>query len=141
MRLVEVFFYGSFMNPKVLTVAGVDAQGLRRARLDGFTLEVKSGANLMESDGESVYGMVGRVNHVDLNKLYGQELLSFGSYFVEPTLVSTDNGFVPALCYIAPKVKDGLASKDYIDTILEVAEKYSFPESYIAMLKTIETRA
>src|SRR5205807_6372084 len=69
-RLVRVFFYGTFMNPKVLAEYGIAAGEVLPARVMNFELCIRPRVNLLPCNGASVYGAVISVTHDDLTKIY-----------------------------------------------------------------------
>jgi hypothetical protein len=130
----RVFFYGSFINRQVLAEVDLVPDCVEVARLWGFDIRIKPLANLVRSDRHSVYGIVCETTHVELNRLYGQDWV--GEYFPEPVLVETVEGrLLPALCYIAPRMKPSPAAGDYIDRIVDPAREYGFPGWYVERLE------
>jgi hypothetical protein len=70
MRGVWTFFYGSFMNQEVLAEAGVEPMERQLGRLDGWALEVAPRATLVPTPGGSVYGVLAKITHNDIDKIY-----------------------------------------------------------------------
>jgi hypothetical protein len=131
---VKVFFYGSFINRRVLADVDLLPEEVEVARIWGFDIHVRPLANLVRSDRHSVYGIVCTTTHADLERLYGQEWV--GAYLPEAVLVETKDGrLIPALCYIAPGMAPGRAADDYLDRIVGPAREYGFPEWYIERLE------
>src|SRR5919198_2892435 len=100
-RKVWVFFYGSFINRRVLAEVGFVPEEVRVARLWGFDIRIGPLANLVPSERGCVWGVLCRASHAELARLYGQAWV--GTYLPEAVLVEdSDGALVPALCYIAP---------------------------------------
>ena len=62
-RKVWVFFYGSYINFKVLKDIGFEPYVYEVARLDGFDIEIKPIVNLFPSNKACVYGIVTQATH------------------------------------------------------------------------------
>ncbi len=135
---VAVFFYGSYMNPRVLEEASLSPDSLQPATLDDFEIEIRPLANLVRADGGRAYGVVVFATHAELQRLYthAREVLG-GNYLPFPIVVRTRSGeHVPALCYIAPTLEPRPALDEYIDRIVEPAKLHGFPASYIERLES-----
>jgi hypothetical protein len=129
-----VFFYGSFLNRRVLVDGGLTPEDVEVARLWGFDVRVQPLANLVRADGLCVYGIVCRATHAELARLYGQPWV--GTYLPEAVLVESAGGrLLPALCYLAPDPPVAPAAGDYLDRIVGPAREYGFPEWYVARLE------
>jgi hypothetical protein len=137
MRRVWTFFYGSFMNPAVLAKAEVHPTDLQMARLDGWRLSIAPRATLIPSESDSVHGVVARLSHADLDKLYAKDWFGFGTYLPEAVTVTDTTGRrLPAMCYIAWQTEGGRPAHDYVDKILSIAREYSFPEDYVRHIQS-----
>lgn len=135
-RKVWTFYYGSFVNPRVLNKAGVFPTDAQSGRLDGWDIVIEPRATLKPSDRCCVYGILAKVNHADLDKLYAKDWFGFGAYLPEAVNVAVGNNMlVPAMCYIAWEMEGGKATTEYIDKIIEIAIKYEFPQWYVDKVK------
>jgi hypothetical protein len=135
---VAVFFYGSYMNPRVLEEANLSPATFETAELDHFEIVVRPLANLVPADRGRVYGVLTFATHAELERLYAhaREVLG-GNYVPFPVVVRARRGaLVPALCYMAPDLAPGPASNDYIDRIIDPAKRHGFPGAYIAHLES-----
>lgn len=136
---VNVFFYGSYMNLEVLHKQGISDRAFQVAQLPGYALTIGSAANVVKNGLERVFGIVTPLSHDELDTLYSREAQAkLGAYYLpEPVLVMTaDGNFLPALCYIAYDGVAGVASSAYIETILNAAQQYHFPPSYIQHIES-----
>ena len=137
MRTVKVFFYGSFMSPEVLAKADVHPTDLQKARLEGWKLVIAPRATLVPAASASVYGVVARLTHVELDRLYAKDWFGFGTYLPEAVLVTLDAGDpLPAISYIAWQLEGGKPTRDYVEKILSVARQFSFPEDYVRHIQS-----
>jgi hypothetical protein len=137
MRRVWTFFYGSFMNPEVPAKAEVRPTEAQVGRLDGWDIKIAPRATLIPSDGGSVFGILAKVTHADLDKLYTKDWFGFGTYLPEAVLVADSAEHpVPALCYIAWEMEGGSPTREYMDKVLSVARQFEFPDWYINRIKS-----
>ena len=132
-RKVQVFFYGSFMNLRVLEEAGIPKRPFAPAAIHGYELVIQPHANITEAGDGVVYGILANITHAELETLYSTHLgtITTAHYLPEATLVSTRGGkIVPAMVYIAHDMTPALADNAYVDRILKPASDYGFPSWY-----------
>jgi hypothetical protein len=135
---VWTFFYGSYMNLNVLKEVDLVPEEYQVGKLSGFDIQIQPLANLVRSDQHCVYGIVVKVTHDELKRLYAHaEHVLGGVYLPEAVLTEMRDGtWRPALCYIAPSLDPKPAAHDYIDRIVGPARKYAFPTWYIERLES-----
>ncbi|PWT90193.1 MAG: hypothetical protein C5B54_07600 [Acidobacteria bacterium] len=135
---IWTFFYGSYMNLDVLKQVNYKPEKWEVAKLNGYDIRISPRANLFRSDRDCVYGIVATAKHSELDRLYAHAQNVLGElYLPEAVLVETmKHKFLPALCYICPKMKPRPAAKDYVDRIVAPAKKLGFPKWYIEKLKS-----
>ena len=74
----------------------------------------------------------------DLTELYAEE--SVADYLREPVTVELMDGTrVPAICYNLPVKKVTGADRDYAKSLLEVATRLGFPDSYLDQIRQAST--
>ena len=85
-----------------------------------------------------MFGVLACATHRELDRLYAHARDVLGeTYLPHPVLVQTQAGEArPALCYIAPRMIEKPADRDYVDRILEPARTLDFPEWYLARLES-----
>ena len=135
---VVTFFYGSYMNPAVLREVDIVPDRIEAAMLPGFDIEIRPLANLLRAEQNAVYGANATATHAKLKRLYAhaEEVLG-GLYLPHPVLTQTASGqWEPALTYIAPDLKAGQATADYVDRIVQPGRQYGFPDWYISKLES-----
>ena len=133
-----VFFYGSYINSAVLREVDLVPDRVVVARLPGFDIEIRPMANLVRSDQHTVYGILATATHAELDRLYShaRDVLG-GVYLPRAVLAHTLSGQAePALCYIAPNLIAGPASREYVARILEPARAYGFPAWYLSRIES-----
>ena len=136
---VWVFFYGSYMNLRVLEEVDYAPARWEVARVAGFDIVIRPRANLVRSDRHCcVYGIVATATHDELQRLYAHAQDVLGeTYLPEAVLAETRGGkFIPALCYIAPRIEPRPADNDYIDRIVGPAKELGFPDLYVDLLES-----
>ena len=132
-RRVAAFFYGSFMRREVLSRGGYELREFEVARLPGFDIHVSPRAGLSRSDRHSVYGILARLTHAELGRLYSMPGVDV--FLPEAVLVETRDGKLqPALCYLPAVLDDKPADREYLGHLVRVAREYAFPEWYITRL-------
>ena len=102
-RRIGVFFYGSYMNLRVLADVGLRPQRHEVACLRGFDIRIAPLANVVRSERHTVYGILTAATHAELDRLYAhaREVLG-GVYLPEAVIVECRDGALrPAVCYIA----------------------------------------
>jgi hypothetical protein len=136
-RRLWVFFYGSFMSPDVLARADVHPADPQTARLDGWELTIAPRATLIPAPGRSVHGVVARLTHAELDRLYAKDFFGFGAYLPEAVLVTiAPEDRLPAITYISWELEGGRPAPDYVEKILSVACERSFPEEYVRHVRS-----
>jgi hypothetical protein len=141
--LVHAFFYGSYMNLEVLAQVDLRPRDVEIACLPGFDIRIAPLANLVPSHDHSVYGILARASHAELERLYAhaRDVLG-GTYLPRAVVVETrDRRFVPALCYIADDAGAGAPSADYLERILKPARELDFPDWYVRRLESFGARS
>ena len=130
-RQIEIFFYGLFMDEDALREQGLRPAGARQALVEGFVLRLGARATLVPDAGQSVHGMLMRLTHDEVDRLYAEPTVS--AYRPEPVIAKLANGeSVAALCFNLPRAPDGASSNpDYAEKLKAVARKLGLPESYI----------
>ena len=130
-RQIEILFYGLFMDEDALREQGLRPAGARQALVDGFVLRLGARATLVPDAGQSVHGMLMRLTHDEVDRLYAEPTVS--AYRPEPVIAKLANGeSVAALCFNLPRAPDGASSNpDYAEKLKAVARKLGLPESYI----------
>jgi hypothetical protein len=135
---VWVFFYGSYINFRVLRELEFVPERWEVARLDGFDIRIQPRANLVRSDRHCVYGIVATASHAELTRLYAHARDVLGEvYLPEAVLTRTAADlWRPALCYICPEMDPRPAESDYIERIVGPARDLGFPGWYVDRLES-----
>ena len=134
-RYIEVFFYGLFMDDKLLRSRGIVPLNPRPATVEGFGLRIGNRATLVPAKSERSYGMVMGLTHQELEGLYygpGLEL-----YRPEAVNCMTFGGeLVSALCYNLPNAPaPDEANEEYAGKLRAVLTKLGFPAEYVERVR------
>lgn len=134
---VWVFFYGSYMNRRVLAESELVVAELEPARLSGWDIAIRPRANVVRAEMGTVHGVLGRMTHDELTRLYAHAHAVLGeTYLPEAVLTETRTGtWRPALCYICPDMAPRPAAADYVDRIVDAACEHGLPADYVARLE------
>jgi hypothetical protein len=138
-RRVRVFFYGTFMDPAVLSEHGVAASDVMAASVSGFDLVVGPRVNLVRSDWACSYGALIAVTHDDLSALYAGLEERFGvQYLPEAVLARTRDGVhTPALCYIAHEMAAGKPDPAYVAHLAACIRALGLPDWYASRVESL----
>ncbi len=126
-RLVEVFFYGLYMDDSILKSRDVVAKNKKVGYVDGYRLRIGKNATLLRDKNSKSYGVICSITHDDIYKLYGATGLI--NYVPEALIVRTDDSKnSPAICYVLlnPPRKDEINS-DYYQKLTLCMKEYGFP--------------
>ena len=133
-RRVDVFFYGLFMDESLLRAQGLEPQGVERATVEGFALQIGQRATLVPSADRTVQGVMFSLTLAELNKLYSDP--SVAAYRPHAVLARLADGqSVPALCYSLPNPLPSEPNPEYVSKLRAIAEKVRLPRDYIDSLR------
>jgi len=134
---VQVFFYGSYMNPAVLSEMQVVPERFVVARLDGYDIRIAPRANLEPSSEHCVWGVLIEATHAELQRLYAHARDVLGeTYLPHPVLTRTREGaWLPAMCYLAASMAAQRPDPGYVDRIIQPARSFGFPDWYVRRLE------
>lgn len=134
-RRIAIFFYGLFMDPALLRAQGIMPAGAEQALLRGMALRIGQRATLVPEERAVVYGMLMRLTHAEIDRLYGEDSVS--SYRPEAVEVELrDGALCAALCFnlvVPPAV--GELNPGYAAKLRLLGERLCFPASYLAQIR------
>jgi hypothetical protein len=131
---MRVFFYGLFMDERLLSSKGIEPSQERAGFVDGYGLRIGERATLVHRPGDCAYGVVMTVTPDEATKLYRED--SVADYLPEPVTVELIDGTkVEATCYNLPGEQVTGANKAYAEALLELASKLGFPDFYLAQIR------
>ncbi|WP_322053068.1 gamma-glutamylcyclotransferase family protein [Paraburkholderia bannensis] len=133
-RLVDMFFYGLYMDGANLAAKGVHPRLPRVGRILDHRVVVATKAILTRAPGEVAVGMVYALTHCEIDRLYD----GLDDYRAEAFIARIDdpNGgvspLVPALAmvHVAPRI-DGAVDADYIAGLHITLTSLGFSTSHL----------
>ncbi|HEX8891154.1 MAG TPA: gamma-glutamylcyclotransferase family protein [Pyrinomonadaceae bacterium] len=134
-RLIDVFFYGLFMDEALLRDKGVDPQNRRLAFIENFCLIIGARATLVPCSNGTVHGVLFSLTHAEIDALYSEASVSV--YRPEAVLARLDDGsVVAALCFNLP-VPPSASERNpqYALKLKELAARIGLPESYLSSIQ------
>jgi hypothetical protein len=134
-RRIDIFFYGLFMDAELLRGRGVEPAETRAASVAGFALRVGQRAALVPHAGARAHGIVMRVTHDEIARLYADP--SVQAYRPEAVLAELADGTpIPALCYnLMSPPPPGEADPQYAARLRDLARRLGLPADYIAQIR------
>ena len=134
--MIDVFFYGLFMNENLLEEKGLNPANPRKGYVDGFGLRIGERATLVSAVGERAYGVVMSLTDEEVTDLYSEE--SVADYVPEAVIVVLDSGAaVEATCYNLPAKLLMGSNRTYAKSLLRVAANQGFPHHYLETIKQL----
>lgn len=135
---MRVFFYGLFMDESLLAAKGIEASEVSLGFVDGYGLCIGERATLVRRPDSRAYGAMMDIAPSEATELYADE--SVADYLPERVTVELVDGTqVEASCYNLPSDKVSGANKEYAESLLEVATRLGFPDSYLDQIRQART--
>ncbi len=136
--LMNVFFYGLFMDNTLLDEKGISVSNTAVGYVDGFALRIGERATLVRCAGARAYGVVMNVAAADVEHLYADS--SVADYVPEPvTVTRIDGSNAEASCYNLPLDKVTGTNKNYAQSLLELADRLGLPDVYLEQIRQAAT--
>ena len=135
---MRVFFYGLFMDESLLATKGIAPSEVKLGFVDGYGLCIGERATLVRRPDSLAYGAMMDIAPSEATELYAEE--SVADYLPEPVIVELMDGTqVEATCYNLPSDKVTGANKEYAESLLDVATRLDFPDSYLYQIRQART--
>lgn len=131
---MSVFFYGLFMDERLLASKGIEPSEVAPGFVDGYALRIGERATLVRQPGRRAYGLVMKITPAEATKLYSEP--SVADYVPEPVSVERmDGGRVEATCYNLPgRIVTG-GNPEYVEALSDLAARLGFPEAYLEEIR------
>ena len=131
---MRVFFYGLFMDERLLATKGIKPTNTSVGFVNGYGLYIGERATLVRRPNSRAYGAIMDIAPDEAEELYAED--SVADYLPEPVTVELMDGTqVEATCYNLPSAKVTWTNKDYAESLLKVANRLGLPDSYIEQIK------
>jgi hypothetical protein len=122
------------MDQSLLATKGIEPSDANPGFVDGYSLRIGERATLVRSPGSRAYGTVMDISPGEAAELYAEA--SVADYLPEPVIVETLDGTkVEATCYNLPGDKVTGTNRQYAESLLELATKLRFPDSYLEQIR------
>lgn len=122
------------MDESLLATKRIKPSNVRLGFVDGYALRIGERATLVRSPGGRAYGAMMDIAPHQATELYAEE--SVADYLPEPVIVDLMDGTrVEATCYNLPDDKITGTNKEYADSLLNVATRLGFPDSYLDQIR------
>jgi len=126
-RLIDVFFYGLYMDPEILKARGVEPRNPRTAVARGYRLRVGKMATLLREEHAEAHGIVYRLTHDELNALYrGAGLEAYVAEALEVETQTRDRLAVLCCNLLVPPGEDEL-NPEYLDKLNRCMNRLGVP--------------
>ena len=131
---MRVFFYGLFMDERLLVTKGIKPTNISVGFVNGYGLHIGERATLVRRPNGRAYGAVMDIAPNEATELYAED--SVADYLPEPVTVELMDGTqVEATCYNLPSAKVTGTNKDYAESLLKVANRLGLPDYYIDQIR------
>jgi len=131
---IAVFFYGLFMDESLLVSRGIAPLLATLGYVDGYRLKIGERATLIPQRAARAHGVLMTIGRQDAAALYSDESVS--DYVPEPVSVTLPDGSVkPAVCYNLPPDKLEGTNSAYAESLLRLATKLGFPDTYLDAIR------
>ena len=131
---MRVFFYGLFMDERLLATKGIKPADVNLGFVDGYALRIGDRATLVRRPACRAYGAVMDIAASQATELYAED--SVADYLPEPVIVERSDGKqVEATCYNLPGDKVTGVNRDYAESLLDLATGLGFPDSYLDQIR------
>lgn len=131
---MKIFFYGLFMDVRLLRTKGIEPSETSVGFVDGFDLRIGERATLAHSPDGRAYGVMMTITPDEVAGLYAED--GVADYRPERVTVTRMDGTqTVATCYNLPGTDIGHANHDYAESLLDVAIELGFPGSYLSRIR------
>ena len=129
-RLLDVFFYGLYMDPELLKAKNVEPRNPRVAKAENYIFRIGPRVTLLRKKGAVANGMLYSLTHAELHSLYwGIGLDEYGAEAIEVVAKETK---LPALtCNLISPTEEIEENPEYTNKLLEVMERLKVPKKNI----------
>ncbi len=133
--MIPVFFYGLFMDKKLLREKELRPTEPVLAYAEGYKLNIGERATLTKSADKRAYGAVMALSKIELDSLYGES--SVADYVPEEIIVTDfNNESQKVIVYNLPLEKLVGRNKEYAGQLAKTAMQLGLPTTYIQEIET-----
>ena len=122
------------MDERLLATKGIKPSEVNLGFVDGYGLRIGERATLVRHPDSRAYGAMMDIAPGEAAELYAEE--SVADYLPEPVIVELMDGTqVEATCYNLPEDRVTGANEEYAKSLLGVATRLNFPDSYLDQIR------
>jgi hypothetical protein len=122
------------MDESFLKTKGIKPNKVSVGFVNGYGLRIGERATLVRRPDGRAYGTMMDISPGEAKELYAED--SVADYLPEPVTVELMDGTqIEATCYNLPSDKVTGANKDYAASLLDVAIRLGFPDSYLDQIR------
>lgn len=122
------------MDERLLATKGIKPTETKPGFVDGYALRIGERATLLRCPDSRAFGVMMNIAASEATELYAED--SVADYLPELVIVELLGGTqVEATCYNLPGSKVTGANKKYAKSLLQVATRLGFPESYLDQIR------
>lgn len=128
--LIDVFFYGAYMDPDILTANGGEPRQQRLAKLPGYRLRLGDKATLLESPADNAVGCVYSLYPHEIRQLYAAHP---DYYPITDATVLLTNGLRASvmIMILSEPPAEHIRNLDYIRNLQQIVRKLGFRDEDI----------
>jgi hypothetical protein len=128
---VDAFFYGLYMDERILRDKGVDPRQPRKAAVPGYRLRIGQRATLIPQFGAQALGLVFTLTDQELHSLYAGAGLDM--YQPRSVIALLENGTFAAVTtfILGTPPAESERNADYAVQLKALVERLGFPASYV----------
>jgi len=126
-RLNDVFFYGLYMDEKILKSKNVEPRNKRVAFANDYKLRIGNMATLLREKDSQAYGLVYSLTHDEIDILYKKSGLT--DYISESILVELDDGskIATLCCILLNPPANNESNLEYFKKLKDCMKFYKLP--------------
>ena len=134
-RVIDVFFYGLFMDAEALRASGFHPVNPRQACVPGMALQIGRRATLIPDAAGRVYGFVMGLSYPEVDRLYADP--SVAAYRPEAVMAElVDRSNIAALCFNLPPSDEPVAANpEYAEKLRAVAGRLGLHADYVTSIR------
>ena len=126
------------MDREFLRTLGIVPRTFETAELKNWSITFSPLATLIQSKGDSVYGVLAELSHTQAHTLYSREDMK-PYHPVEIEIATKSDARVPVRTYISEPWAGQKPSVEYLQRVVRAAESLGFPQAYLAKLRRTQT--
>ena len=133
-KLKDIFFYGLFMDQRVLREKGIHPHASRKAVVNGYRLKIGDRAMLLPEPSSEAFGVVHALTEREINSLYAEPGLDM--YRPETVVATFEDGSSSAVTTfnLQQASTEGTFNTEYATKLRSVLDRLGFPITFLLVL-------